>query len=214
MKKSFRIILLILLILLVFGHKPILTSAGNFLAPTSKEPAEVLILEGTELAKKSALKTGMTLLSDGMANRMVVVLHEPLLEGRMYVLPEKYPQLVIDELVRLGLKKEKTSVISAPISSHPITISEARFVTEQLARNKIKSAILVGDGFHTRRSYYLYKQEGEKTGIHVFPYAYFTEYKTDSWWRDIQGINDFFGELVKLSYYFLSGHLSINALWN
>ncbi len=214
MKKSFKIILFIFLILLVFAHKPILTGAGNFLAPTSQEPAEVLVLEGTELAKQSALKAGITLLAEGKAKRVVVVLHELLTEGRVHVLPENYPQFITDEIVRLGLRKEKIEVISAPIPGHPITLSEARFVTKQLAGNNIKSAILVGDGFHTLRSYYLYKQEGEKAGIRVFPYAYFTGYKTDSWWRDVQGINDFFGELVKLLYYLFSGHLSINVLWN
>jgi hypothetical protein len=214
--KFSKVILIILLVLsgIILMHRPILTGAGMFLAPTSKESADVLILEGTQIAKRSALKTGITLLSNGRANRMVVVLHSPLREGEVFTLPEEYPQFLIDELVRLGLKKEKIEIIPAPIPGHPITLSEARFVVAKLSRNKVRSAILVGEGFHTRRSFAVYKQEGDKLGLHIVPYSYFTEYKNDSWWRDIQGISDFFRELLKLSYYLLRGYLSIGALWN
>jgi hypothetical protein len=216
MKKFSKTILISLLVLsgIILCNRPILTGAGMFLAPTSKESADVLILEGTQIAKRSALKTGITLLSNGRANRMVVVLHSPLREGEVFTLPEEYPQFLIDELVRLGLKKEKIEIIPAPIPGHPITLSEARFVVAKLSRNKVRSAILVGEGFHTRRSFAVYKQEGDKLGLHIVPYSYFTEYKNDSWWRDIQGISDFFRELLKLSYYLLRGYLSIGALWN
>jgi hypothetical protein len=214
--KLSKLILIILLVLsgLILCHRPILTSAGMFLSPTSKESAEVVILEGTQIAKKSALKAGMTLLSDGRANRMIVVLHSPLKEGQVFALPGGYPRFIIDELARLGLKKEKVEVISAPIAGHPITLSEARFVVAKLSQNKVRSAIMVGEGFHTRRSFSLYQQEGKKLNLHIFPYSSFTEYESDSWWRDIQGINDFFEESLKLSYYLLRGYLSVGALWN
>jgi hypothetical protein len=130
MKKFSKTILISLLVLsgIILCNRPILTGAGMFLAPTSKESADVLILEGTQIAKRSALKTGITLLSNGRANRMVVVLHSPLREGEVFTLPEEYPQFLIDELVRLGLKKEKIEIIPAPIPGHPITLSEARFI--------------------------------------------------------------------------------------
>jgi hypothetical protein len=214
MKKFSKIIFFLLLVLLVFMHKTILTAAGRFMAPTTTETAEILILEGTQLANKSALKTGMTLLSEGRAKRMIVVLHAPLKEGQIHLLPKNYPQFITDEFTLPGLKKEKIEVITAPIPGHPITLTEARFVVAQLVQKKVRSAILVSNGFHTRRSYGLYKQEGEQSGLHVVPYAHFTDYKCDSWWRDVQGINDFFGESVKLIYYLLFGHLSVGALWN
>jgi hypothetical protein len=216
MSKFSKIILVVLLVLsgLILIHRPILTGAGKFLAPTSKESAEVLILEGTQIAKRPALKTGIALLSDGRAHRMVVVLHAPLREGEVFALPGVYPQFLIDELVRLGLKKEKVEIISAPIPGHPITLSEARFVVDRLSREGVRSAILVSEGFHTRRSFVLYQQEGEKLGLHIVPYSYFTEYKSDSWWRDIQGTSDFLGESLKLLYYLLRGYVSIGALWN
>jgi hypothetical protein len=161
--KFSKIILVILIVLFGFivFHRPILTSAGKFLAPTSKESAEVLILEGTQIAKRSALKAGIALLSDGRANRMVVILHAPLREGEVFCLPGEYPQFLINELVRLGLKKEKVEITSVPIPGHPITLSEARFVADRLSKEGVRSAILVSEGFHSRRSFSIYKQEGE-----------------------------------------------------
>jgi hypothetical protein len=63
---------------------------------------------------------------------------------------------------RLGVKKEKVEVISAPIPGHPITLSEARYVVAKLAKDGVQSAILLSSGFHTRRSVGVYRQEGAK----------------------------------------------------
>ena len=214
--KSSKVILICLLVLcgLIVCHRPILTSAGKLLAPMSAESAEVLILEGTEMVKNSALDTGVALLSDGRAKRMVIILHRSLKKSQIPVAQEKYPGLIVDELVRLGLKKEKVEIISVPIPGHPITLSEARFVVDRLSKEGVRSAILVSEGFHARRSFSVYNQEGQRLGLRVVPYSYFTEYKSGSLWRYAQGINDFLGESLKLFYYLLHGYVSIGALGN
>jgi hypothetical protein len=201
-----------LLSLLVF-HRPILNGAGNFLAPTSEEKAEVLIVEGNDVVKDGALNTGMRLLSEGRANRMVVVLHQQSQEGQVFALQGKYAQLIINELEHLGLEKEKVQVISAPIEGHPITLSEARFVVAKLSQNGVRSAILLSNGFHTRRSVGVYRQEGTRVGLQVVPYPYFIEYKSNSWWHETQGISDFVEEGFKLAYYLVHGYVSIRFLW-
>ncbi len=213
--KFSKIILILLLVLsgLILFHRPILAGVGMFLAPTSRESADVLILEGTEMVKNSALDAGMALLSDGRAKRIVIILHRSLKKSQIPVGQEEYSGLIFDELEHMGLKKEKADVISAPIPGHPITLSEARFVVAKLSQDRVRSAILVSEGFHTRRTFGVYNQEGRRLGLHVFPYSYFTEYKSDSWWRDPQGINDFLEESLKLSYYLLHGYVSIGALW-
>lgn len=213
--KLSKIILILLLVLsgLIVCHRSILTDAGMFLAPTSKESAEVLILEGTEMVKNSAIDAGMALLADSRAKRMVVVLHRPLKKSQIPLAQENYSKLIIDEMERLGLKKDQVEVISVPIPGHPITLSEARFVVAKLSQDKVRSAILVSEGFHARRTFGVYNQEGPRLGLRVVPYSYFTEYKSDSWWLDAQGINDFLEESLKLFYYLLHGYVSIGALW-
>jgi hypothetical protein len=205
-------LVLILCGLLIF-HQPILKGAGRFLAPTGDEAAEVLILEGTQVVENGALDAGMKLLSNGRANRMVVVLQKPLKEGQVFALQGKYTQLIINELEHLGLEKGRVQVISAPIDGHPVTLSEARFVVGKLSQNGVRSAILLSKGFHTRRSFGVYSQEGNRVGLHVGPSSYFTEYETNSWWYDAQGISDFVVESLKLAYYVLHGYVSIKSLW-
>lgn len=193
-------------------HKPILHGAGRFLAPTSNERTEVLILEGSQVVKNGALKAGMRLLSTGRATRLVVVLHQPLKEDQVFALEDRYPQLIINELENLGLKKEKVQVISAPIDGHPITLKEARFVVAKVSQGGVRSAILLSEGFHARRSFGVYRQEGDRVELHVIPHSYFTEYESNSWWHKAEGINDFVQESLKLTYYLLHGYVSIKSL--
>ncbi len=183
------------------------------MAPTSEEKAEVLILEGTEIVKNGALNTGMRLLADGTANRMIVVLHKRLEEGQAFALQEKYPQMIIAGLEHLGLDKKKVQVISAPIDGHPVTLSEARFVVAKLSQDGVRRAIIISNGFHTRRSLAVYSQEGARMGLRVVPYSYFIGYDGNSWWKESQGTFDFVTESLKLGYYLLHGYVSIKSLW-
>lgn len=172
-----------------------------------------MILEGTQVVKKGAFHAGMRLLADGKAKTMVVVLHRPSKEKQVFALEDRYTQLIIHELENLGLGKEKVQVISAPINGHPITFTEARFVVAKLSRNGVRNAILLSEGFHTRRSFGAYSQEGKRVGLHVVPYSYFINYDTNSWWHETKGVSDFVEESFKLVYYLLHGYVSIKSLW-
>jgi hypothetical protein len=180
------------------------------MAPISDGKAEVLIIEGNEVISNAALRAGITLLSQGRASRMAVVVKVPLNEGRQtFALREKYAQLIIEGAERVGVRKEKVEVISAPIPGHPITLAEAQFVVAKLSGEGVRSAILLADGFHTRRSYGLYSQEGSKVGLQVVPYAYFIDYEREDWWQDTEAIGDFIQESAKLAYYVMKGHLAL-----
>ena len=198
---------------LAIFHRAILSGAGGFLAPSSSERAELAILEGTQVVENGALDAGISLLSAGKANGLVVVLHHPLREGQVFALQEKYTGLIIDELARLGLERGKVQVISAPVDGHPITLAEAQFVVGELSRNGVRSAILVSKGFHARRSFGAYSQEGERVGLHVVPYSYFIEYERNAWWHEPQGVGDFVTESLKLAYYLFRGYVSMKSLW-
>ena len=204
----------LLLLSIVLAHQPILNGIARILAPLTAERAEVLILEGTQQVKVSAMKECAKLLNDGKADRLVVVVHEPEIEGRAIKVRKTYAQSIVNDLEQLGLDKERIQVISVPISGHPITLAEARMVTGVLSEHGVRKAILVSEGFHCRRSFGVYNQEGKGWGLHIAPYSHFSEYDRDSWWRSAKGIGDFLKESLKLSYYLLHGYVSISALWN
>jgi hypothetical protein len=199
---------------LTLFHRPILEGAGRFMAPISEKKADVLVLEGSTAIDLETLHAAVRLLSEGKGRRMVVVFLYPL-DGR-YPLEES--RLIMIELERLGFGKDKAEVLLTPIPGHPITLSEAKLVTDKLLRDGVRGAIFLGRGFHTRRSVGLYRQEGAKMGLHVIPYAQFNGnidgYGSNSWWQSAHGIGDFIEEAVKLVYYVGRGYLSPRYVWD
>jgi hypothetical protein len=205
--------LIVVFLGLAVFHRPILRGAGQFLAPCSNEKGEVLILEGTQIVLNGSINAGVRLMSEGKAGGLVVVLQQFAKEEQVFALDGKYIQFLGSELEYLGLGKEKVQFISAPIDGHPITLQEARYVVARLSKAGVRSAVLLSEGFHTRRSFGVYNQEGNRVGIRIIPCSYFSKYENDFWWYDVEGIWDFVEESAKLAYYLLHGYLSLKSLW-
>jgi len=203
-------ILLGLVMLLFFYHQTILIGAGRFLSPEGRGNADVVILEGEELIKERAVKIAIELLSSGRANSMVVVVHQYTGDERTFALPD-YALLVTKNLEAGGLKKNQFMILGVP-TNHPITFKEAQIVLHNLSKKEVKSAILLAKGFHTRRSFWAYKQVGLALGIKIIPYPYFTKYRNENWWQEIRGVRYFVSELAKFSYYLLMGYIPVKSL--
>lgn len=189
-----------------FIYQPVLRGTAGYLGPSEDGKAEVVILEGTQVVRNGALTEGKALLAKGKACRLVVVLHRTSKEEAYFALPANYPQLVKKELERSGLKPDQWLVIVTPVM-HPITLTEARFVLTQLSEQKVRSAILVAEGFHTRRSLGVYRREAKKWGIHIIPHPYYSLYQKEDWWRRHEGVRAFVTEYLKLGYYFIRGYI-------
>jgi hypothetical protein len=196
-------------ILLFFFHPTILCAGGRYLAPEGKGRADVVILEGSEVIKERTVRVGMELISSGRAKKLAVVYQES--EERALGLPPDYDLFLIKKISELGLKKDQISVYVVP-REHPITLNEARIVLSKLAKDKTSNAIVLTENFHTRRSYWVYKQVGKPLGIDIIPYPHFTRFKIDGWWQKAEGIRDFLGEWMKLLYYVLRGYIPIKSL--
>jgi hypothetical protein len=76
----------------------------------------------------------------------------------------------------------------------------------------VKSAILLAEGFHTRRSFWTYKEVGLLKGIKIIPHPYFMKYMPENWWQKKRGIYVFIIELLKFVYYLLCGYIPIKSL--
>lgn len=187
-----------------FLYRPVLRGAAGYLGPSEDGKAEVVILEGTQMVRNGALTEGKDLLAQGKAFRLAVVLHRTSKEEAYFALPADYPRLVMKELERSGLKPGQWLVIVTPVM-HPITLTEARFVLTHLAGLKVRSAILVAEGFHTRRSLAVYRREAKKWGIEIIPHPYYSLYQKEDWWRRSEGVRAFVTEYLKLGYYFFRG---------
>jgi hypothetical protein len=198
-------IFIITIFTLIF-RETILLKAGNFMAPVGKYKAEVAILEGSEFISTGFITTGMELLSSGRVKRLVIVLQNIAPTDRPYGINGNYPDIVLQKLKNIGLKETEFKVIVVHIGN-PVTLKEAEAVLKVLSKDNIKSAILLSQGFHTRRSYLAYQYVGIPLQIKIFPSAFFTNYQLNNWWNQEPGVRDFTAELLKLGYYLAGGYI-------
>jgi len=203
-------------ICLYFFYQPVLLEAGKFLAPDGmrkamegSRPYDVAILENGEWVAEDPVRIGMKILSSGRANRLVVVYHKE--NKRILGRAANFDHFLIREMESLGLRRDQIKVIAVP-EDHPVTLTEARIVLSALSKDETRSAILLVEGFHTRRSYWVYKQVGAPLGIEVISHPYFLAFGKESWWREANGVRDFVGEGVKLLYYVFRGYIPIKSL--
>jgi uncharacterized SAM-binding protein YcdF (DUF218 family) len=207
----FLAFLFVAIVFLLLSYKTILIKAGNFLAPERNGKADVVILEGSDLIKWNAVKIGIGLLSSEKVNRLVVVVHQASENARPFALPD-YPLLISKNLEDLGLKKNQFLIITVP-SNRPVTLTEARIVLSILSQNGVKSTILLAEGFHTRRSYWAYKQVGLPLGIEVIPYPYFVDFRKDIWWQQIDVLYEYVNQLLKYIYYLIRGYIPLKSIF-
>ena len=212
-KHYFWLVPLIVVVLLVLIHGPVLTGLGGFLAPAGGSEGDAVVLEGTQVVINQGVKQGIALLKEGRVKRIYLVLHLLPREQQLFAVQEEYAGILGKELERLGVKKGHYRVLLAPIDDHPITLAEARYAVPYLFRDGVKKAILLAEGFHTRRSLGIYQRMGNSLGIRFVPVSYFPSYPKEEWWKHLEGIKDFTAESVKLGYYLVGGYLPIGSLW-
>jgi hypothetical protein len=196
--------------LLFWFHEPLLISAGEFLAPRGDGEADVAIVEGTETVRAKKIKAALDLFRTKKVRRIVVILQEnPDPEG-LYAL-EDYSEWVKEKLTRGGVGEKYLGILKVP-SKHPITLHEANFVLTKLSTEGAKRVVLLSDAFHTRRSYWTYRQVGSSLGLEVIPHPVFIFYHEKNWWREARGLREFSSELVKYLYYLFRGFVPLKSL--
>lgn len=203
----------VITVLVVIFWQQILIQIGRYLAPSTEEKAEVLIVEGTQVVKIGAINASLQLLSAGRVKRMIILLHLTPRDGQLFGIQKSYPEILTKELEYMGIDKQKAEIVLVPIDKPPITFKEARFIVSKLSGDGVKSAILLSKGFHTRRSFGVYEKEGSRVGLHIVAFSYFTEYERDKWWIYAAGVRDFIVEYFKLLYYILNGYISMSGLY-
>ncbi len=85
-------------------HRSILIGIGEFSAPCKAQEAEVVILEGSQTVNNDAIAAGLKFLSGGKAKRLVLIIHQTLIDDQLTAPQEKYAQLLIDKSERIGLQ--------------------------------------------------------------------------------------------------------------
>lgn len=191
-------------------HVSLLKMAGNFLAPEMVEKAEAVIIESSELVREKAIKIGISLISQGKADLLVVIFQNSP-EEKIFGRPENYAGYLFREIEKMGLKKEQIMILKVP-KEHPITLIEAQTILPELAKKQIKKIILLAESFHVRRSFWVYKKVGNPLGIEIFPLPFFIKYKKENCWQNTQGVREFSLESIKYFYYLMRGHIPLKSV--
>lgn len=202
----------LLVLTITAASKTILDMAGDFLAPRVTGSGEVVIIEGEELLQQGAVTEALKLMAERRIARLILVIHT-YSDSRMgFGIARQYGRLVSEEIERLGLKKRQYALISIPVA-HPITLTEARTVLNALSREPIGSAVLLSRGFHTRRSFLLYREFGKAKGIRIIPWASSVDYPLREWWHHEDAVVDFVTQLAKLAYYLVRGYIPVASVF-
>jgi hypothetical protein len=211
-KRTLIFSLLIPLLLLAAFSGPILSGLGGFLAPRGAGSAEAVLVEGFQTAQDGMMAAALSLVREGRAGQLILILHHYPEKERLFAIQEHYPERLGEELERRGLGKTQYQVWLVPYNDHPITLQEAQTVVPLLARAGIRRAFLLCEGFHTRRSFLVYQNQGAPLGVRFIPYPYFPSYDQHSWWKHTEGIKEFVAQSLKLGYYWGKGYISFFSL--
>jgi len=209
-KVVFSLILCGIFVALIVNYQTMLKEAGRYLAPEGKGEADIVIIEGEELVKEKAVEVGLGLLASNRVKGIVIVTQQNGENGGNFGLPN-YNLLMAKKLESHGIRKSQFRIINVPIE-HPITLIEAKIVLQKISQKGIKKVTLVARGFHTRRSYWVYKQVGSSLGLEIIPHPIFIKFKRDNWWQHDQGLREFAGESLKFFYYLLRGYIPVKSL--
>ncbi len=190
-----------------------LMGLARFLAPQGAEKADAVVVEGGQTVKDGVMMAGVSLIREGRARQLIIVLQGYSQKERLFAIQDIYPDLIGKALEDLGLKKDQYQIWEALIDGHPITLEEARYVVPRLYRSGIRNAVLLCQGFHTRRSLLAYQIQGDPLGIRFIPYSFFPYYDLDSWWKTTDGLEEFGSQIIKLGYYLCKGYIPLTYLF-
>jgi hypothetical protein len=202
-----------LVLALVYSSTPALLGLGRFLAPQGTGKAEAVVVEGVQTVQDGTMEAALSLVREGRAGQIILVLHGYPEKERLFAIQEHYPDRLGQELERRGLRKGQYRIWMVPINDHPITLTEARSVVPRLSQVGIRQAFLLCLGFHTLRSFLVYQNQGDPLGVRFIPYPYFASYDQESWWKHTEGIKEFGAQTFKLGYYLGKGYISIFSLF-
>jgi uncharacterized SAM-binding protein YcdF (DUF218 family) len=199
------IAVIVVILILTLGAQFLLSHVGRFMAPEESKSADVLILEGADNMDKRLLFEGAEQMRSGRAGRLVLVIHYAPDANRVTDGVGVLAALQMN-LHRLGLHDDQFMILRTP-DVHPITLNEASVVLRRLSGEGVRTAVLMTDGFHERRSYLIYEQVGVPLGMSVTPSTIFLDYTRDNWWITRMGWYELVEEFAKTTYYYARGYL-------
>ena len=196
-------VLFILLLSFWIFHSFILEGAGNFLVaqPYPSKNVDVILLE-EDYNNKQAINFCNTLFKETYAKEIWVV-----------VLPDSMQLFTKEQLEKTFKESLDTMAYNFPFkffmyrTEHPYTLNKSNAVLDSLRSKGYKKVMLLTEGFHSKRSFKVYKKIFAPQGIDVYCTTYFTEANPENWWTFSDGFRRVVSEYLKYFYYLVKGYI-------
>lgn len=178
-----------------------ITQIHPFLAVNSPVTADILVVEGwvTDNAIKAALDE-----FQGNSYRHVVTTGIPVERGSYLAEYKNFAQIAASTLQKMGLEKEKITVIPSPEVRKDRTYASAvafrQWLEETDIQPKPQGINIVSESTHARRSWLIYKKvlaDRMRVGIIAIPSQ---TYNPQRWWMYSAGVRAVIDETVAYIY--------------
>lgn len=191
--------LIVFVLLLAFTWKPILRQLAYFLDVNQnpgKSDVMMVLGGGTGAREELAAK----LYQQGLAPVVIASGEELLLPG----IHRTFAQISTDYLEVLGVPHNSIILFTTTTSTRDEALQSL-----DLAKQKgWRSIIVVTDSFHTRRTWFVFRQVYRGSGVQfTMVAAHSSWYQPEHWWNDERSLLAIVGEYQKLVYYLFKGYV-------
>ncbi len=206
LRGPFKLLLLVVFVLVFWFVKPLLLPAiADFLyIPSVEKKCDLLIMNGGYFVSAYELDQVRTAWEKGLAKDLVVVINENHKVNLIGI--DDYDERIRDALLAMGFTSEEFVFLPVHFES-PYTLHVARAVTDYCVQHHYKSALILSDSFHVRRTFLTYQKQFRKYGMEAFPYTYSIIITRDNWWKSSNGLRRVLEEYLKLAVYWYRGYI-------
>jgi uncharacterized SAM-binding protein YcdF (DUF218 family) len=192
---------ILLLSLLTFLRRPILTGAADVLIVNdAPHPADIIFLLNGDFNTRPV--RAAELYKQGLAPRVVIARAESGAAVKLGLIPNE-TDISVGVMKRLGVPAEAITIlpVTGGVTS---TFDEARVLRDYVEENQVSRIILVTSEFHSRRAKWIF--ERELTGLHLslemaaVPYSTFDR---TNWWTNENGLITLNNEYIKFIFYYI-----------
>ena len=196
-------LLLFVLILLWIFRIEILESVGYFLVAQAypTKTADIILLE-EEFDNKQAIEKCNNLYRETGAKEVWIV---RLPDSTSFITEKQLEKSFRENLDTLSYKF-KFNFFSYS-TEHPYTYNKSMAVLDSIKKNGYRKVILLTEGFHSKRSYKVYKKIFAPEGIDLYCETYFTIVNPTNWWQDSNGFRRVTSEYLKYIYYVVKRYI-------
>ena len=192
---------ILLLSLLTFLHRPILTGAADVLIVSDvPHPADIIFLLNGDFNTRPV--RAAELYKQGLAPRVLIARAESGTAVKLGMIPNE-TDISVGVMKRLGVPAEAITILPVP-GGVTSTFDEARVLRDYVEENQVSRIILVTSEFHSRRAKWIF--ERELTGLHLslemaaVPYSTFDR---TNWWTNENGLITLNNEYIKFIFYYV-----------